>query len=202
MMTLFTCISCCAWAWAFVTMPPLKLRTGVGVGGGDDVPAAFHREAVRNRQGRSHLAAVGGQREGLFAIVRACAPHCDVSPGNGSGVSHPASRGEGARYGKCGHRHRHHGETHPKSRHPYLPCGHPPLGRRPGWRAPLATLTHLSDDARIAVRRTSADADRVGATFRPNVSSPSGRIVRPSDDVPHAQKLVVNRHAACPRPTR
>ncbi len=66
------------------------------------------------------------------ASVRQCPPHtrCDVSSGNGSGVSHPASRGEEARYGKCGHRHRHHGETHPKSRHPYPPYGPPP---RPGW---------------------------------------------------------------------
>ncbi len=45
---------------------------------------------------------------------------CNVSPRNGSGVSHPTSRGEGARYGKCGHRDRHHGETDSKSRHPYL----------------------------------------------------------------------------------
>ena len=34
-----------------------------GVVSGDHVPAALHREAVRNRQGRSHVAAVGGQRE-------------------------------------------------------------------------------------------------------------------------------------------
>ena len=39
-----------------------------GVGGGDHVPAAFDREAVRNRQGRSHLSAVGGQREGRLPL--------------------------------------------------------------------------------------------------------------------------------------
>ena len=107
-------------------------KNGVdGVGGGDDVPAALHRVAVRNRQGGRHLSAVGSQREGAGqGIVRthARADCSDVSPRNGSGVSHPASRGEGARYGQYRQRDRHHGETHPKSRsrHPY-----PRYGPRP-----------------------------------------------------------------------